>query len=233
MENTSALPAPNRAIPTTYKGVQMRSRMEARCAFFLDLMGWDWEYEPESIMLHTGVPFRPDFRANEGMIWVECRGYDNQLGNRQIQDFAAYLPEIRRVAGDDGIVFLVMGPTECTVYGVESRQPSIPAQVTFCPQCDAWSLHDFNNMPVLCPRCINPSFIHYSINVADGKFYIGATVAEDAAKFLTKEILREQWFKEMARMVLHSVGNWHATALKTDEVVAFLKSEWTSGGQNG
>jgi hypothetical protein len=35
-----------RAIPTTYQGVQFRSRLEARWAAFFDLLGWEWEYEP-------------------------------------------------------------------------------------------------------------------------------------------------------------------------------------------
>lgn len=35
-----------KAIPTTYKGRQYRSRLEARWAAFFDLMGWQFEYEP-------------------------------------------------------------------------------------------------------------------------------------------------------------------------------------------
>jgi hypothetical protein len=34
------------AIPTTYGGVNFRSRLEARWAAFFDLLGWSWEYEP-------------------------------------------------------------------------------------------------------------------------------------------------------------------------------------------
>ena len=34
------------AIPTMYKGVQMRSRLEARWAAFFDTVGWQWNYEP-------------------------------------------------------------------------------------------------------------------------------------------------------------------------------------------
>ncbi len=34
------------AIPTRYKGVQMRSRLKARWAAFFDLLDWRWEYEP-------------------------------------------------------------------------------------------------------------------------------------------------------------------------------------------
>jgi hypothetical protein len=33
-------------IPTTYNGVQFRSRLEAKWAAFFDLLGWRWHYEP-------------------------------------------------------------------------------------------------------------------------------------------------------------------------------------------
>lgn len=35
-----------KAHPTMYKGVQFRSRLEARWAAFFDVAGWGWEYEP-------------------------------------------------------------------------------------------------------------------------------------------------------------------------------------------
>jgi hypothetical protein len=35
-----------KAIPTRYKGVQFRSRLEARWAAMFDLLEWRWEYEP-------------------------------------------------------------------------------------------------------------------------------------------------------------------------------------------
>jgi hypothetical protein len=34
------------AIPTMYRGIQFRSRLEARWAIFFDLVEWRWEYEP-------------------------------------------------------------------------------------------------------------------------------------------------------------------------------------------
>lgn len=36
-----------KAIPTKYKGVTFRSVLEARWAVYLDLMGYNWEYEKE------------------------------------------------------------------------------------------------------------------------------------------------------------------------------------------
>jgi hypothetical protein len=42
---------------TMYKGVEFRSRLEARWAAFFDLLGWTWEYEPIDLVFWT-----PDFR---------------------------------------------------------------------------------------------------------------------------------------------------------------------------
>jgi hypothetical protein len=39
-------PARIPAIPTTYNGVNFRSRLESRWAAFFDLVGWRWSYEP-------------------------------------------------------------------------------------------------------------------------------------------------------------------------------------------
>jgi hypothetical protein len=37
---------PMNAIPTQYKGINFRSRLEAKWAKMFDLLGWKWEYEP-------------------------------------------------------------------------------------------------------------------------------------------------------------------------------------------
>ena len=39
-------PHASAAIPTTYKGIRFRSRLEARWAAMFDICGWRWEYEP-------------------------------------------------------------------------------------------------------------------------------------------------------------------------------------------
>lgn len=46
-----------KSIPTTYAGVNFRSRLEARWAAFFDLAGWPWEYEPFDL-----DGWIPDFR---------------------------------------------------------------------------------------------------------------------------------------------------------------------------
>lgn len=56
--------APWAARPTTYKGIRMRSRLEARYAAHLD--GWDddtaWTYEPRAFANQSGQ-YLPDFRV--------------------------------------------------------------------------------------------------------------------------------------------------------------------------
>lgn len=47
-------------IETKYKGILFRSRLEARWAYFFDLIGVQWEYEPEGYVLPSG-PYLPDF----------------------------------------------------------------------------------------------------------------------------------------------------------------------------
>jgi len=51
------------ARPTTYKGVDMRSRLEAGFAQWLDGMRWTWAYEPECFASENGQ-WLPDFRVD-------------------------------------------------------------------------------------------------------------------------------------------------------------------------
>lgn len=47
-------------LPTKYKGVLFRSRLEARWAVYFDLLGVKWQYEPEGYQLSSGN-YCPDF----------------------------------------------------------------------------------------------------------------------------------------------------------------------------
>lgn len=52
----------NVGIPTTYKGVRFRSRLEARWAAFFDALSWDWTYEPLDLLGYIpdfGIRFEP------------------------------------------------------------------------------------------------------------------------------------------------------------------------------
>lgn len=64
------------AIPTTYNGINFRSRLEAKWARFFDMAGWRWEYEPEDfdgyipdfvLLTHTKiyVEVKPTYSSSE------------------------------------------------------------------------------------------------------------------------------------------------------------------------
>jgi hypothetical protein len=59
-----------KAIPTKYKGIEFRSRLEAKWASFFDLMNWQWQYEPCDF---NG--WIPDFAiyGSEKTIYVEVK----------------------------------------------------------------------------------------------------------------------------------------------------------------
>jgi hypothetical protein len=72
------MPTPIPAIQTEAFGCLFRSRLEARCAVFLQAMGLRWEYEPEGYELPSGR-YLPDFRVHKegcpaGYYWIECKG---------------------------------------------------------------------------------------------------------------------------------------------------------------
>lgn len=48
------------ALPSVYRGVHFRSRLEARWAIYFDLIGCKWQYEPEGYDLPSGN-YCPDF----------------------------------------------------------------------------------------------------------------------------------------------------------------------------
>lgn len=80
---SSSSPRDIHAIPTTYKGVQMRSRLEARWAAFFDQLKWPWVYEP-----FDGAGYIPDFLLNfdHRKFVVDIKPFDRDgLGQRMTE----------------------------------------------------------------------------------------------------------------------------------------------------
>lgn len=59
-------------IPTTYKGVKFKSKLEAQWAAFFDLCDCFWEYEPNTA---SGAfdQWRPDFKLRLTYQWIESK----------------------------------------------------------------------------------------------------------------------------------------------------------------
>lgn len=63
------------ARPTTYRGIRMRSRLEAGFAQWLDQLGCTWEYEPECFADETGQ-YLPDFLVRDVQLLAPVLRYD-------------------------------------------------------------------------------------------------------------------------------------------------------------
>lgn len=59
------------ARPTTYRGIHMRSRLEARVAAVLDASGHEWVYEPNAFA-SPGGQYLPDFRVGTDL-YIEVK----------------------------------------------------------------------------------------------------------------------------------------------------------------
>ena len=61
------------SVPTLYKGIQFRSRLEARWAIFFDELGIKWDYEPETFQTKYGY-YMPDFFLPSINRWFIVKG---------------------------------------------------------------------------------------------------------------------------------------------------------------
>lgn len=61
--------------PTRYHGTLFRSRLEAHWAVYFDLLGWEWEYEPQAFHFpYLSIGYCPDFWLRTGpKCWVEVK----------------------------------------------------------------------------------------------------------------------------------------------------------------
>jgi len=57
-----------------YSGKVFRSRLEARWAVFLDLLGVNWDYEPCHYEIGPGLYYLPDFYLPDLQLWLEVKG---------------------------------------------------------------------------------------------------------------------------------------------------------------
>lgn len=166
----NATDAPIEAIPTTYKGIQLRSRMEAQCALLFDTLEWDWQYEPNSLMLTSGVAYTPDFFIKNYRLVIECRGYDSQKGNLQLDSFrtAVMNGEFRNSSAGDIAGFSVIGPDRAT-YCNQMHGMAGPLFIGYCDSCEGFLPHIGRDN--LC-GCKNRSELEFEVGVNKGRIFI-------------------------------------------------------------
>lgn len=93
------------AKPTVWRGIEMRSGLEARWAEHLDRIGVAWEYEPQVFWLGSGkkrTGYLPDFRLTRlADTWLEVKG-GHMIGIEKTRNLAAQL-------GPKGLVLVGTG----------------------------------------------------------------------------------------------------------------------------
>lgn len=90
-QKTSRAPKP-KAIEVLYSGKVFRSRLEARWAVFLDLLGVNWDYEPCHYEIGPDLYYLPDFYLPDQRAWLEVKG-------APFMDAASYAKVLGAVAG--------------------------------------------------------------------------------------------------------------------------------------
>lgn len=127
---------PTLGIPTEYAGHTFRSRHEARWAALMDIVGWDWVYEP-----FDGDGYIPDFLVRgRAPLLIEIKPAATE---------AEYREPIPKIAAGIGnrwshdVLILGLAPTMCDdaagvlldfLHGAEDWNTDI-ARWTYCPTC--------------------------------------------------------------------------------------------------
>lgn len=125
-----------KAIPTTYAGVNFRSRLEARWAAFFDLADIKWEYEPFDL-----EGWCPDFllKTEPSLILAEVKPID--LGDKKRHDASEGYEKAFKFWRDYQILLLGFEPAPYGIIGSLLDEPDM-ADHTWCDIYDAIKVDD-------------------------------------------------------------------------------------------
>jgi len=94
-------------IPTTYGGVQFRSRLEARWAVFFDRLQVHWTYEPFEIS-NNNLSYVPDFELYN--LFLCFYNHKALVEIKPLEPNAEYIEYLKNVKGIDGAdIFVFYG----------------------------------------------------------------------------------------------------------------------------
>jgi hypothetical protein len=146
-----------RGIPTVYRGVQFRSRIEARWAAFFDKLKWDWECEPIDLSGYI-----PDFvlAFSYAPLLVEVKNAIDVPAELEQHKPKIVLSSWEHEAVIVGarIGFPSPGEALCGLFGERHRGPGFlewawdDARLFRCVACRGVSVHPANGS-WRCRRC--------------------------------------------------------------------------------
>jgi hypothetical protein len=124
------------AKPTTYAGIEMRSRLEAGWAASLDQLGIEWEYEPETIRLESGAWYVPDFWLPALRTVIEVKGM-GVPGIRKPIELSRELPGVIVIIGFEPVSRYV-ADWLWRPFLQWRDAAGYDARLAQCPECSAW-----------------------------------------------------------------------------------------------
>ncbi len=161
-----------KAKPTRYKDILFRSRLEAKWAVFFDVLGVQWQYEPEydDVEFHGFlVAYKPDFYLPDLDLWIEVK----PTSLRQLSD-----GEIRKIVGwahDYSEILVLSGaptiPNDSTKphfifrYNHKKKEVNRPVANVWwceCPNCGKIDIRIGGGIPASCDTTCYPE-IHLDL----------------------------------------------------------------------
>lgn len=111
-------------LQTTYKGVEYRSRTEARWAVFFDVLGVSFHYEPEKFTLSDRRWYIPDFYVDDWKAFIEVKPDNDKIVTEEAE-------KARLLSSDrsDLNVWIAMGtphPTASPIIVLREWKPDVP-----------------------------------------------------------------------------------------------------------
>ena len=130
------------SVPTLYKGIQFRSRLEARWAIFFDELGIEWDYEPETFETKYGY-YMPDFFLPSINRWFIVKGA------KISDDESQKVLELSRLTAASAIIAEGSIP-DWFDFHKENHQCNYLSMLV---NTDGQEGGDWGWMPCFCPEC--------------------------------------------------------------------------------
>jgi len=134
------------SIPTIYKGIQMRSKLETKVALFLDYLKIKWEYEPKTFLLSNGIMYKPDFYLPEHKQWIEVKGVVGKNNLEISEIFSRDNSVDLLLISDDSIHFF----EPC--FGKDNVEVQDGLQIGFCSNCKSYFFTGYMGL-YTCRKC--------------------------------------------------------------------------------
>ena len=147
-----------KAIPTTYHGIEFRSKLEARYATAFDKLGITWEYEGHGFAFDDGTWYCPDFYMPDIDTYFEVKGVFDGASVHKMQMLASEGEKVVYGTADGTIGVYETADTpsgmddQVTEEIRKRMNGALFGSVMMCKGCGTWYFEHMSNAQG-CPRC--------------------------------------------------------------------------------